>query len=350
MPDESPLSLESATSLMMAPATPAATTVATDAPATEPEKTAPTGQEASTTDTAAAQATADTAAADTTTEAAAATDDTAQGGAPATEDGQAEPGSLPPIEPPSGWDTEGKDVFKSLPRKAQEEIARRERDRTNELRNVQNTTAEQRKAAEGEVARLKGLSDRIDGVIKDHVNDLARDFPEIKTQADIEALAASDPSRFAKFQAGLMRFNAANQAAAEAQQALGQKQQQAQQENLAQARTALLETFPTWKDTTVLRKEMTEIQDYAISAGLPEADARMAIHPVLYKIAHKAMLYERAQAQLKQSQDRRPAPQVKPGTTATTKADRDAVNQSAALRKLGQTGAIEDALSLMFTR
>src|SRR5258708_7110302 len=56
-----------------------------------------------------------------------------------TDDEEADQGNgFPTIEPPSSWKTEEKDVFKSLPRAAQEAIARREQDRTTELRNLQN--------------------------------------------------------------------------------------------------------------------------------------------------------------------------------------------------------------------
>lgn len=349
MPDNTPLSLDAAVSLMTAPATPpadAGTGAAPETPApatTTPEPAAPPAQGDNTPAASESPAPADASAA--------ATDQPAQGDAPAAADGQVEPGLLPPIEPPSGWDAAGKEVFKSLPRKAQEEIERRERDRTNELRNLQNATADQRKAADAEVTRLRDLAQRVDAVIGDQVKEIAKDFPEIKTEADIQTLATNDPARFAQFQARLMRFQSAQQAAQETKQALTTKENEAFQTRLATARTELLKEFPTWNDATVLRKEMVELQDYAISVGAPEQDARTALDPTLYKMARKAMLYDRAQAALAKAQNRQPAPVVHPGaSSATPKQDAAANARRSQMAKLDKSGDIEDALALMLVK
>lgn len=148
MPDDSPLSLDSAAGLL----------IVNDAAPIE-DKSADVS--------AAAPAAAETAATDTTPEPALNAD-----GTPVTTDapqdaGNADEGSgdrgdaLPTIEPPSSWKAEEKAEWASLPRSAQEAIARREQDRTTELRNLQNSTAEQRKSAEAEVLRLKGLADKV---------------------------------------------------------------------------------------------------------------------------------------------------------------------------------------------
>jgi hypothetical protein len=254
--------------------------------------------------------------------------------------------ALPPIEPPSSWKTEEKEVFKTLPRAAQEAIQRREQDRTTELRNLQNTTAEQRKQADGEVARLKGLADQVGSVVNERIADLAREFPEIKTQADVEALAASDPVRFGVFQAKLMRFNAAQNAQQQAQQELSKQQERQQSEFLTTAKEKLLEVFPTWKDPAVGRKEIAELQDYAISLGVPEPHARQAIDPFVYKLAQKAMLYDRAQAAKTQAVNRTPPKVITPGTPAT-KTEQRADQRTAQLRKLEKSGDLEDAVALM---
>src|SRR6185437_5430941 len=110
MPDEAPISIDSAVSLMTAPAAPAVpekkeTAAAPEAPkasADAPAEGAPS-EEQRQPETPAAPA-----AEDKTTP--------AQDDAPAITDGKDEQGSHPPIEPPSGWKAEKKEVFKSLPR------------------------------------------------------------------------------------------------------------------------------------------------------------------------------------------------------------------------------------------
>jgi len=269
--------------------------------------------------------------------------------APAATDDDDDQGSLPPIEAPSSWTTEEKEVFKTSPRKVQEAIARREQERTTELRNGQNSVAEQRKAVDAEVTRLKGLAEKMDGVIKEQADDIARDFPEIKSQADVEALASRDASRFAQFQARLMRFNAMQQAKADADTELANKAKTQQQEAMAASHKELVKHFPTWSDPKVAMKEATELQDYAVKAfGISEQAARGLHNPVIYRMAQKAMLYDRAQA-AKAAAVNRDAPRtVQPGaTSATPKADRNAAARKAAIAKLDKSGDIEDALSLM---
>lgn len=265
-----------------------------------------------------------------------------------TNDGSADQGALPIIEPPSSWKAEEKDVFKSLPRAAQEAIQRREQDRTNELRNLQNSTAAERQANAAEAARLKGLTGQIDTLVNKQVADLAGEFPEIKSEQDVIALATNDPARYSVFQAKLMALNATQQAKASALQEVQQRDAQAHSATMAQAKTALIEMFPAWKDNAVAQKEITEIQDYAISQGVPEAAARGVIDAHTYKIAHKAMLYDRAQAARTAAVDRTPPrTPVKPGSTGADKGERTAEARQTQLRKLSQTGSIEDALGLL---
>jgi hypothetical protein len=81
-----------------------------------------------------------------------------------------------------------------------------------------------------------------------------------------------------------------------AQRELTQKADQQQKEYLAQAKEKLIEAFPAWKDLEVARRETTELQDYVVkNYGVDEATARATIDPAIYKLAQKAMLYDRAQ-------------------------------------------------------
>lgn len=347
MPDNSALSMESAVALMnAAPAADAEPIAPVNADGSaiaqadnEPDKATPAKAEAATE----TDASEDVKAADE------ADKDTPSADEGETNDEDADQGdALPTIEPPSSWKAEEKDVFKSLPRAAQEAIARREQDRTTELRNLQNGQAEQRKTVDAEVAKLKGLAEKISAHVQTEISALAQAFPEIKSEADVAALAERDPARFAVFQAKLMQFNSARQAEADAQTELAQKANQQQQESLGQAKTALLEAFPTWKDPQVARKELTELQDYAISMGASEQTARQALDPVVYKLAQKARLYDQAQAAKAKAITRDPPRTIKPGASNSgSKADMKTQDRQSRLSKLAKSGDIEDALSLM---
>lgn len=274
----------------------------------------------------------------------------AQDDAPAAKDGDVDPGSLPLIEAPAGWTAEEKEAFTSSPRKAQEAILRREQERTAALRDGQNATAEERKAVAAEVTRLKGLADRVEASLVEHTNDIAREFPEVKDQASLEALAASDPGRFSLFQARLMRFNAAQEVAKEAQSELQKKTAEATREAMKASHEKLVQVFPTWKDPAVATKEVTELQDYAIKTyGVSERAARMMHDPVIYQMAHKAKLYDAAQAARAAAVNREAPRTVKPGTSSPPdKGARAAADRAKGLAKLDKSGDLEDAVALMF--
>lgn len=273
----------------------------------------------------------------------------------ATSDEEVDQGddALPPIEAPSSWKTEEKAVWDALPRKAQEAISRREQDNTKELRNLQNGSAEQRKAVDAEVGKLKALTGQIDVLLNRDVEALSREFPEIRSEADVVALSISDPARYSVFDAKLKALNSANQTReAVAKEVLAKETkaaEEAQTAHFAEAKGKLLEAFPAWKDLEVAKRETTELQDYVIKTyRVPEAAARSAIDPVTYQIAQKAMLYDRAQAAKQASVQRVPPRTVKPGNQSGSpkQAAREDARRTQ-LARLDETGSIEDAVGLL---
>lgn len=342
MPDDSPLSLESAIGLLRVKPEEEgnAETLSdtNDAPAAEED--AAVAAEAENHD---APADNDESAAESDEE------DTPSDDAGETEDEGGDQGdALPPIEAPSSWKAEEKAVWGTLPRAAQEAIQRREQDRTNELRNLQNSTAERNKAADAEVTRLKGISERIGKLVDSQTNDLVKEFPELRSEADIQALAANDPGRFAQFQAKLMAIGAAQQAQADAQKEVDAKAAQTQRETLAKAKDAFLETFPEWKDPDVARREIKELQDFAIKHGAPEQAARNNLDPVLYKVAKMAMKWEQAQAKKAAAVKNVPPRVIKPGASDPNPGKAAQVQaRQAKLNRLSETGDIEDAIGLL---
>lgn len=272
----------------------------------------------------------------------------------ATNDEEVDQGddALPPIEAPSSWKTEEKAVWDALPRKAQEAISRREQDNTKELRNLQNGSAEQRKAVDAEVGKLKALTGQIDVLLNRDVEALSREFPEIRSEADVVALSISDPARYSVFDAKLKALNSANQTREAVAKEVSAKEakaaEEAQTAHFAEAKGKLLEAFPAWKDLEVAKRETTELQDYAIKQGAPEAAARSTVDPVIYKLAQKAMLYDRALAAKQKSVQRVPPRTVKPGNQSGSpkQAAREDARRTQ-LARLDETGSIEDAMGLL---
>jgi|GEM_PF-1902342 len=343
MPDDSPLSLESAAGLLIEKPEETKSQTADEALSGDGSANETAGDAA-----AAAESPENTdASADESSASEADTDTLSDAGETEGDDGD-QGDALPSIEAPTSWKAEEKTVWDSLPRKAQEAIQRREQDRTNELRNLQNSTAEQRKAADAEVTRLKGLATQIDSLVNTQAADIAAQFPELRSEADLHNLAASDPARFAQFQAKLMTLNAAAGAQERARAELDATAQKTQQETFTKAAVGFVETFPHWKNPEVARRESRELQDYAITLGAPEEAVRSSIDPFVYKLAHKAMLYDRAQAKKSAAIVKDPPRVIKPGSgDANPKKTAQADVRQKRLGKLDQTGDIEDAIGLL---
>ena len=98
----------------------------------------------------------------------------------------------------------------------------------------------------------------------------------------------------------------------QAEQELSQTQGQERQRRADEGRAQLERTIPEFD------KRLPEILDYAAAQGLPKADveAGWAVNPVLTEVMHKAMLYDRMQAQARKSQPKRQ--QAKPVAPVAT--------------------------------
>lgn len=257
--------------------------------------------------------------------------------------------ALPPIEPPASWTAEEKATWNATPRKAQEAILRRELDGTKAIREAQNKSAEQQKTVEAEVGRLKGLTSQIDGYLNEKLTDLAKDFPDVKSEADLAMLGQTDPSRYLAFDARMKAINSAVYARAEAEKELNARAEQAMQQDRAKSAEALLEAFPAWRDAEVAKREVPELQDYVVkNYRVDEATARSTVDPIIYQLAQKAMLYDRAQAAKAQAVKRDPPRVVnKSGSPTNPRVSAREDARRVQFAKLDETGAIEDAIGLL---
>jgi hypothetical protein len=142
--------------------------------------------------------------------------------APVDEPARAERDNEPvPIEPPSTWSKQDKELFASLPRALQERLAERERSR-------EDVTAEQRKVLEADHALLDQARQQYEATLPQLLALLqqqhAAEFADIKTPADIERVANDDRARYVKWDLQRKRI------AELAQEALGaQGRRQAEQ-------------------------------------------------------------------------------------------------------------------------
>lgn len=153
------------------------------APAAEPATPAPAGNES---------------------DAVQAADDAAPVETPAPGETQAaDPATEPPIELPRSWTREQSERWQSLPRETQAYLAEREQERDREIRRVQNEAAEARKATEAERTQAAKARQDYEGALPVLLQQLvaAPEWADIKTQADVDVLARTDPARWVQWSA-----------------------------------------------------------------------------------------------------------------------------------------------------
>lgn len=268
-----------------------------------------------------------------------------------TEEAEPEDDDLPAIDPPASWKRSEKEQWDSLPRAAQEAVARRERERETATNRALQEAAERRKSADTELQQAalqrQTYQEQLDQILPALQASMVREFSDIKTPADIAELAKNDPDRYAQWDAaqkGLYYAQIERNQLAERQRA---EQEKARHQYLAKAEERLIDEFPEWKDQERGRREISEMHQYLQDEyAIPRELLSGMTEPYQYKIARKAMLYDRAQtAKAKAVQKQVPKVQ-KPGA-GTSKAEKAADDRAATLKRLDKTGDLNDALALM---
>jgi hypothetical protein len=165
---------------------------------------------------------------------------------------------LPPIEAPVSWDAEAKEVFKTLPREAQEIVQKREAERE---RFVQSKSQEAARAKETAVQQAQAELAQIQAHFAQQYQSFA---DSIQVTEPDPMLQVQDPIAYAQqmraFQQANAQRTAAQQAAQQhAQQAQWQALQVQQAENAEQHRI-IVENFPEYADPTTgpeLQRKLT---------------------------------------------------------------------------------------------
>ncbi len=155
--------------------------------------------------------------------------ETAPSEEPEGDDPEAE--KLPPIERPRSWSKDDDDEWNALPRGRQEKIVANERARESDIRQRINDAAEKNKAAEAKFKEAEQARQQYEVKISSAMQMLereqTRDFPDIKTMADVERMAAEDPFRKIQWDTHQQKMAVV---AYEDQQAKTRQQQEAQTE------------------------------------------------------------------------------------------------------------------------
>jgi hypothetical protein len=182
----------------------------------------------------------------------------------------------PAIEPPTSWDAEAKETFRTLPRNVQEFLNSREAEREKGVNLKLQEAAEVRKKAEAEAERANQYRTAYEQRLIAHAKHLEASIPDefkaIKSPADLYEVSKKDPALAA-------RYTAFQQQAASVLNELSQVQYQRQAE--AQARhaeylgkeaEALAKVWPDFVDQTKGPAIRSDLSNYAKERGFSDAE------------------------------------------------------------------------------
>ena len=249
------------------------------------------------------------------------------------------------IAPPASWSAEHKAHWAKLSPETQAYVAARESERDRGVQRALQEAAEVKRAAESE---RQQVAHHLQSLIPALQQQIAGEFADIKTMADVQRLADEDPGRFARWQAkqqALQYANAEHQRVVERQNA----EQKATFENArAEEHGKLAAAFPAEFGPAAAQKTYAEIGAYLLDQGFPTERIRSIYEAGVLKIVRKAMAYDRAQAKVKA----KPAPETKPAPKLVKPGAGEERNEgggriAALSNKLGKSGRVDDAANLI---
>lgn len=260
---------------------------------------------------------------------------------PPSETQEADQVELPPIEPPRSWTKEDKELFTNLPRETQERLAERERSRESDFLRRQQEAAEHRKALEAERVRAAQARQQYEHTIPQVLSTLqaqiAGEFGDLKSWADVEKMAQEDPFRYQRFDVAMKKANAMQAEMAQIQQRQSAEIVQKWNEYRKTEDAKFAEKAPEMSDAEkakALRENASKVlrdigfKDHEMSAawegktGVSLRDHRVQL------LIRDATLWREAQAKAKQARQASVPPVQKPGTARPAGASQQAEIQT----------------------
>lgn len=275
---------------------------------------------------------------------------------------EAEPAEdLPPIEPPRSWTKDEQERFKSYPRELQAYLSEREQQRDRELRRSQNEAAEQRKAIEAERSQAeqarKQYEAKLPAVMQALQDIQDRDFPDIKTMADVERMALEDPFRKIQWDTHQQKLMAIAHEAEQAKQRQESERIAAWNKFQAEESAKAAELHPELSDPKKADALGKAAKDLLVDKGFTDNElgglaSGEKISPFdhrMQSIILDAIKYREAQ-KAKPVAVAKPVPPVQRPGVAPPRGAAKAENIQALNQKLDRTGSVDDALALLQAR
>lgn len=274
-------------------------------------------------------------------------------------EGEGDPAREPPIDPPRSWTKADKEVFATLPRETQQRLVEIDRARELEVRKGQNEVAERTKAADAERQAAEKARQRYEAALPTAITvlqaEIRRDFPDVKSIADIRKL---EPARYVEFKKRADLISAYSQEHSAAQQRREQELVDSFTSYTAEQGRLFIEKAPEFADpekgpklqAAIARTLETEgftpdELEAAWSRGVPIS---MRDHRVQL-IVRKAMLYDQAQEALKKAAPKSSPAPVRP-SAPPSRGEAAAGKVEELRQKLAHTGSDRDAVALLRAR
>ena len=274
-------------------------------------------------------------------------------------EGDDNPAGEPPIDPPRSWNKADRELFATLPPETQKRLVELDRTRELEIRRGQNEVAERNKAADAERQAAEQARRQYEQAIPTALTildaEIIRDFPDIRSQQDIQRLAQTNPGRWADLQARIQTRNGYVAEAAQIQQRTAAEQAQAFERYVAQESEAFLAKAPEFADPEKASKLQTEalgtlrdlgFNDQEIEAAWTHGQP-MSLRDHRVQLALRdAMRWRRGQNGLKGTPAKTVQPVTKPGVSAA-RGEAAVSKLTEAKSKLARTGSVDAAVAAL---
>lgn len=261
---------------------------------------------------------------------------------PASDENAVEEGADPPIDPPASWKKDRVEAFKQLPRAMQETIAEREREREIATNTAKREAAESRKAAEAAeksaLERIQQYDHQLKTIIPVLQQQIAGEFSDIKTLADAQALAKTDPARYIQWDAAQRALSGAMADQQRLQQESRERAIKAHNETVESEAQKLREKLPELADEEAYSKFASDLGKYLKAEGFSQDEIAQLTDHRTALVARKAMLYDRAEAAKKAAVVKQ-VPKVQVPGVGSSKASTAAEDRAARMKKLEQRDA-----------
>ena len=261
------------------------------------------------------------------------------------EEGETEAEPAVALEPPKYWAHEAKAKFAELPPELQAVVLEQEGPREEAAAKAKAEAAETVKAAQQEASSVKALAEHLGTFLPQAIETFRSRWGEDPDWAAIASERGTDEAVTLKFQ-----YDAEQRELIKVHQATEVARQEAHKVFLREQFEALKTVAPELMDPVEGQKRREELGQYLIANGAtPEALSQVTA--VEMSIARKAMLWDRAQANLKAAPKPIPAPAKAPAKAPAALApasQQRTVTQVA--NRYAQTRSVDDAVALLLAK